>query len=76
MTNPFENENGEYLVLINHEEQYSLWPSFREIPPGWVATGPSGSRQVCLDWIEENWTDMRPKSLVEATQTSPKNAEI
>ena len=66
MTNPFENENAEYLVLVNHEGQYSLWPGFRDIPAGWTQTGPRGKRQECLDWIEANWTDMRPRSLVEA----------
>ncbi len=63
MTNPFEDENGEYLVLVNDEEQHSLWPSFREIPAGWTAVGPSGKRQECLDRIEAVWTDMRPLSL-------------
>jgi uncharacterized protein YbdZ (MbtH family) len=68
MTNPFENEEGEYLVLVNHEEQYSLWPSFREVPAGWTAVGPRGKRKECLDWIQENWTDMRPKSLRDAME--------
>jgi MbtH protein len=66
MTNPFEDDKGEYLVVVNREEQYSIWPAFKEIPAGWTATGPRGSRQVCLDWIEQNWTDMRPKSLRDA----------
>jgi MbtH protein len=66
VTNPFETENAEYVVLVNEEGQYSLWPSFREIPIGWAAVGPSGERQKCLAWIEANWTDMRPKSLVAA----------
>jgi MbtH protein len=65
MTNPFEDENGEYLVLINEEGQYSLWPSFREVPAGWTSVGPRGQRQECLAYIEANWTDMRPKSLIE-----------
>lgn len=68
MTNPFEDENAEYLVLINHEEQYSLWPAFRDIPAGWTATGPRGKRRECLDWIDKNWTDMRPKSLRDAME--------
>jgi MbtH protein len=63
MTNPFEDENNEYLVLRNEEHQYSLWPSFRDIPRGWLAVGPRGERQKCLDWINENWVDMRPRSL-------------
>jgi MbtH protein len=64
MTNPFEDENGEYLVLINEEGQHSLWPAFIDIPIGWRATGPKGERKACLAWIEQNWTDMRPLSLV------------
>jgi MbtH protein len=63
-TNPFEDENGEYLVLVNDEGQYSLWPAFLDIPLGWTATGPRGERKACLAWIDENWTDMRPLSLV------------
>jgi MbtH protein len=66
MTNPFENETGEYLVLLNHEGQHSLWPAFREVPAGWTAVGPHGKRQDCLHWIEASWTNMRPKSLANA----------
>jgi uncharacterized protein YbdZ (MbtH family) len=66
MTNPFEDDQAEFLVVVNHEEQYSLWPAFKDIPAGWTATGTRGSRQTCLDWIEQVWTDMRPKSLREA----------
>jgi MbtH protein len=66
MTNPFEDDQAEFLVVVNHEEQYSLWPAFKEIPAGWTATGPRGNRKVCLDWIEQTWTDMRPKSLRDA----------
>ncbi|GAA3814333.1 MbtH family protein [Sphaerisporangium flaviroseum] len=64
MTNPFENPDGVYSVLVNDEGQHSLWPEFAEVPAGWtVAHG--GTRQECLGYIEANWTDMRPKSLVE-----------
>lgn len=70
MANPFEVDNAEYLVLVNAENQYSLWPGFREIPGGWNAVGPTGAKQVCLDWIEVHWLDMRPKSLTEATTVS------
>ena len=52
-----------YRVVINHEEQYSIWPADREIPAGWKATGFAGSRKECLDHIEEVWTDMRPLNL-------------
>ncbi len=55
-----------YAVVINHEEQYSIWPDDgRELPAGWSAAGKSGSRQECLDYIGEVWTDMRPKSVRE-----------
>jgi MbtH protein len=70
MTNPFEDETVDYLVLINHENQHSLWPAWRENPAGWSAVGPKGKRKECLDWIETNWTDMRPKSLIEAMERS------
>jgi amino acid adenylation domain-containing protein len=64
MTNPFENETGEYLVLVNEEGQYSLWPMDLDIPRGWNATGPAKDRADCLAWIEQTWTDARPLSLV------------
>jgi MbtH protein len=65
MTNPFDDESGEFCVLTNDEGQYSLWPTFKEIPAGWTSVGPVGARVDCLNYIEANWTDMRPKSLVE-----------
>ena len=66
MTNPFEDPDGTYLVLVNAENQHSLWPEFADVPAGWtVAFGPS-SRQSCLDHVEAHWTDMRPQSLAEA----------
>jgi len=68
MTNPFQDENREYLVLVNHELQFSLWPSFLSIPAGWSVVGPKGKRSECLDWIDSNWTDMRPKSLRDAME--------
>jgi len=72
MTNPFEDDDAEYLVLVNHENQHSLWPAFREIPAGWSAVGPRGKRKECLDWIDTHWTDMRPRSLVEAMESARK----
>jgi MbtH protein len=65
MTNPFDDDNGEFLVLMNDEGQYSLWPTFRDVPSGWTAVGAQRSRKECLDYIEQHWTDMRPKSLVQ-----------
>ena len=64
MTNPFEDENVKYLVLINEEGQYSLWPAYIDVPLGWTVTHQADTRQRCLDFINENWTDMRPRSLV------------
>lgn len=52
-----------FQVVINHEEQYSIWPVDRKIPPGWQAVGTKGSKAECLSYIEEVWTDMRPLSL-------------
>nr|WP_233632383.1 MbtH family NRPS accessory protein [Burkholderia gladioli] len=52
-----------YTVVVNHEEQYSIWPEYKEIPAGWKAVGKAGPKQVCLDYINEVWTDMRPLSL-------------
>ncbi|MEU3994105.1 MbtH family protein [Streptomyces platensis] len=64
MTNPFEREGGRYLVLVNDESQHSLWPAFAVVPAGWNVVLPENNRQACLDYINTNWTDMRPKSLV------------
>jgi MbtH protein len=64
MTNPFENPDGAYLVLVNDEGQHSLWPAFAEVPDGWTVALAATDRQSCLEYVEENWTDMRPLSLV------------
>ncbi len=58
-----EEDTTVYKVVINHEEQYSIWPEDRENPLGWNDVGRSGNKQECLDYIEEVWTDMRPLSL-------------
>ena len=58
-----EDENAVYKVVINHEEQYSIWPDYKEIPGGWRAIGKSGLKSECLAYIKEVWTDMRPLSL-------------
>jgi MbtH protein len=65
MTNPFEDENGTFHVLVNDEGQHSLWPSWKEVPAGWTIVHKSDKRAACLDYINANWTDMRPKSLIE-----------
>jgi MbtH protein len=57
------DENSQYKVVVNHEEQYSIWPVERNNPLGWRDAGKSGSKAECLAYIEEVWTDMRPLSL-------------
>ncbi len=64
MANPLDDENGSFLVLVNEENQHSLWPAFADVPAGWKAVFGEEARKACVDYIEENWTDMRPKSLV------------
>ncbi|MBQ0826110.1 MbtH family protein [Streptomyces tagetis] len=66
MTNPFEDEDGVYLVLVNDEGQHSLWPSFAEVPAGWTVVHGEDTRTGCLEYVEKNWTDLRPKSLIES----------
>ncbi|ERN42080.1 hypothetical protein KR51_00012520 [Rubidibacter lacunae KORDI 51-2] len=63
MTIENSSESQRYKVVCNHEEQYSIWPADRENALGWNDAGLSGTKQECLDYIEENWTDMRPLSL-------------
>lgn len=53
----------QYMVVLNDEEQYSIWPADREFPPGWRAEGTEGTKAACLDHIEKVWTDMRPASI-------------
>ncbi len=62
-TSCFDREDGVFRVLVNHEEQYALWPEWKSIPGGWRDAGVKGSKAVCLDHIEKVWTDMRPLSL-------------
>lgn len=60
-----DDDDREYTVVINDEEQYSIWPQGREVPAGWHEVGVAGSKDTCLAHIKEVWTDMRPKSLRE-----------
>jgi MbtH protein len=59
----FDRDDVIFQVVINHEEQYSLWPDYKAIPAGWRAVGISGLKKDCLAYIEQHWTDMRPLSL-------------
>ncbi len=68
MTNPFEDPDGSYFVLVNEEGQHSLWPTFVDVPAGWTVVHGPDSRQPCLDYVTEHWTDMRPKSLIAAME--------
>ena len=59
----FEDEDGrEYVVVRNHEEQYSIWPATRQLPAGWIIAGRTGMKGDCLAEIAEVWTDLRPLS--------------
>lgn len=61
-----------YQVVMNHEEQYSIWPSGKEIPLGWKSVGQSGPKAECLRYIEAVWTDMRPLSLRRSMEEAAK----
>jgi uncharacterized protein YbdZ (MbtH family) len=63
--NPFDDESAAFLVLVNDEEQHSLWPTFADVPAGWRVVFGEADRAACLDYIESNWTDIRPRSLRE-----------
>lgn len=58
-----EDDSTVYQVVVNLEEQYSIWPQDRELPLGWRNAGKGGNKQECLEYIKEVWTDMRPLSL-------------
>jgi MbtH protein len=75
MTNPFEDPDGTYLVLVNDEGQHSLWPSFAEVPVGWTVAHEESSRSACLDYVAANWTDMRPTSLIRSMDGDPRRPE-
>lgn len=65
-TNPFDDEDGQFYVLVNDEDQHSLWPTFAPVPDGWRIVFGSERRGKCVEYVDQNWTDMRPKSLREA----------
>lgn len=71
--NPFDDAEGKFFVLINDEEQYSLWPVFADVPAGWriVFGGPDGAgREDAVRYVDEHWTDLRPRSLRERMAAS------
>ncbi len=59
----FDREDAIFNVVINHEEQYSIWPHYKALPPGWTPTGFTGTKKECVEHIDTVWTDMRPLSL-------------
>ncbi|MGV2919583.1 MbtH family protein [Streptomyces alfalfae] len=62
--NPFEDESGQYLVLVNDENQHALWPAPFDVPAGWEVAQEASSRADSLAYVERSWTDMRPASLI------------
>lgn len=60
------DDNTVFHVVLNDEEQYSIWPAYKAMPAGWREAGKSGDKASCLAWIDEVWTDMRPLSLRKA----------
>ncbi len=78
MTSEHETPDGEereqYVVVMNHEDQYSIWWTDADTPAGWEVAGPTGSREECLAYIDEVWTDMRPRSLRQWHQQQARSA--
>lgn len=66
-TNPFDDAEGRFLVLVNDEGQHSLWPSFAAVPGGWTVAFDENTRDACLEYVETHWTDLRPRSLTSST---------
>ena len=66
-----EQDTTIYRVVVNHEEQYSIWPEWKEIPAGWTDVGREGAKDECLAYIKNVWTDMRPLSLRKAMAEEP-----
>ncbi|MEU6851064.1 MbtH family NRPS accessory protein [Actinacidiphila alni] len=68
MENPFDDEDGRFLVLVNDERQYSMWPVGIPVPKGWDVALSESPHADCVTFVEKNWTDMRPASLVAAME--------
>ncbi|UBV02989.1 MbtH family protein, partial [Mycobacterium avium subsp. hominissuis] len=71
--NPFDDDNGSFFVLVNDEEQHSLWPAFADVPAGWRVVHGEADRAACLEYIEQHWPDIRPKSLRDKLATGREN---
>ncbi len=66
MTNPFDDDDAQFYVLINAEGQHYLWPIFAAVPGGWTIAYGAAARRSCLQYVESHWLDMRPNSLITA----------
>jgi MbtH protein len=75
MTDPFDDTNGEFLVLVNGEGQHSLWPFFIPIPEGWLAQHGPAPKEDCLQYVELHWTDMREASLIRQMEQERKDRQ-
>ncbi|WP_411109195.1 MbtH family protein [Streptomyces sp. c-19] len=60
MTNPFDDAEARFLAVANEQGQHSLWPSRNEVPAGWRVVHPEDTREACLTYIRESWSDIRP----------------
>ena len=72
--NPFDDPDGTFLVLANDEGQHSLWPAFADVPAGWAIVHDRDTREACLAYVNEHWTDLRPRSLVESMAAAAEEA--
>lgn len=64
-SNPFDDSEANFRVLTNDDEQHSLWPAFADVPAGWRVVYGGADREACLNFIEQNWIDIRPRTLRE-----------
>lgn len=62
VSNPFDDPSGRFLVLVNDQDQHSLWPSFAAVPAGWAVVHGEDARTECVEYIERSWTDLNPIS--------------
>ena len=69
-----QQDTTTYRVVVNHEEQYSIWPAHKQLPPGWRDGNKTGTKDECLDHIEQVWTDMRPLSLRKRMEAETANS--
>ncbi|MEK0098197.1 MbtH family protein [Streptomyces sp. NPDC056121] len=67
MTNPFDDTEGRFIVLVNDEAQHSIWPVRIDVPAGWTSVFGEDSKEACVAYVDEHWADMRPESLRQAT---------